>query len=223
MRNYITEKMQRTPRHFVNGTIKVKEVDPIPEDININAIFLALEKNLPPHYFKDIEEVRIEHLPEFDEREVNALYKEKKFYITNKQNGTKDLLDDLVHEFAHHMETLFPELIYGDQSIIREFLRKRQELNFELRTEGYWTDDYDFENLKFDQSFDVFLYKRVGRNMLRMVTSGIFIRPYAAVSLREYFATGFEAYYLGKQNSLEKISPILYDKITELHNTNSIK
>ena len=53
--------------------------------------------------------------------------------------------------------------------------------------------------------------------MLRMATTGIFIRPYAAVSLREYFATGFEAYYLGQQNTLEKISPILFDKIDELH------
>ena len=46
----------------------------------------------------------------------------------------------------------------------------------------------------------------------------MFIRPYASVSLREYFATGFEAYYLGKRDSLEKISPILYDKINALHN-----
>jgi hypothetical protein len=40
--------------------------------------------------------------------------------------------------------------------------------------------------------------------MLRMVTTGMFIRPYAAVSLREYFATGFEAYYLGKQDNFRK-------------------
>ena len=52
-----------------------------------------------------------------------------------------------------------------------------------------------------------------------MITTGLFIRPYAAVALREYFATGFEAYYLGKQATLEKISPILFDKITELHNS----
>ena len=102
--------------------------------------------------------------------------------------------------------------------LITEFLIKRKELEFELRTEGYWTDKYDFSNLKFDQSFDDFLYKRVGRNMLRMVTSGLFIRPYAAVSLREYFATGFEAYYLGQAETLQKISPTLYDKINKLHN-----
>ena len=54
--------------------------------------------------------------------------------------------------------------------------------------------------------------------MLRLVTTGIFIRPYAAISLREYFATGFEAYYLGKRNELFKISPYLFQKIEQLHN-----
>ena len=115
------------------------------------------------------------------------------------------------------MEIKFPELIYSDETLINEFRRKRQELNFELRSEGYWTDEYDFHNLKFDEDFDKFLYKRVGKNMLQMVTAGMFIRPYASISLREYFATGFEAYYLGQENTLERISPMLYNKINELH------
>ena len=54
--------------------------------------------------------------------------------------------------------------------------------------------------------------------MLNMVTTGIFIRPYGAVSIREYFATGFESYYLNteKRDSLFNISPDLYDKIDSL-------
>ena len=80
---------------------------------------------------------------------------------------------------------------------------------------------YDFNDIKFNQSFDVFLYKRVGKNMLRLATTGIFIRPYGAVSLREYFATGFEAYYLGNKEALHKISPYLYQKIEQLHNLNN--
>ena len=178
----------------------------------------AIEKNFPSHYFDKLEAIVICHLDEFDERDTNALYRDNKFYISNKLKDASDLMDDIVHEFAHHMETLFPEMIYSDQALIREFIRKRYELNFELRSEGYWTDDYDFEDLKFDKDFDMFLYKRVGKSMLKMITTGLFIRPYAAVSIREYFATGFEAFYMGKQDQLEKISPILYDKISELHN-----
>ena len=218
MKNYIRERVRNTPRHFKFGNCSVEEVEETPESINLPAIFKAIENNLPSHYFENLEGVKIQHLPEFDEREVNAVYRDKTFYITNRQDNTKDLMDDIIHEFAHHMETLFPELIYGDQALIREFRRKRQELKFELQSEGYWVDEYDFDNLKFDEKFDFFLYKRIGKNMLRLATSGVFIRPYASVSLREYFATGFEAYYLGQQDSLEAISPLLYDKITELHN-----
>ena len=114
-----------------------------------------------------------------------------------------------------------PQEVYGSESVINEFLRKRYELKFELQSEGYWVNEHDFDNLKYDNNFDTFLYKRVGKNLMRMITTGLFIRPYAAISLREYFATGFEAYYLGKQDILEKISPMLYDKINELHNYSS--
>ena len=51
-----------------------------------------------------------------------------------------------------------------------------------------------------------------------MVTAGIFIRPYASVSMREYFATGFEAYMLGQKETLKTISPALYNKIDSLVN-----
>ncbi len=217
MRDYISEKVDRMPRHFNFGGISVEEEDPIPDHVNIAAILRSVEDNFPSHYFRNLESVKIGHREEFDLRDVNAVYRDNNFYITNRQDNSQDLMDDIVHEFAHHLETLYTELIYGDESVKREFLRKRHELNFELRSEGYWTKDYDFEDLKFDENFDQFLYKRVGRNMLRLITTGLYIRPYAAVSLREYFATGFEAYYLGKQDALEKISPMLYDKINELH------
>jgi hypothetical protein len=217
MRKYITEKVEDATRYFKFGNIPVEEVDPLPDTINLGSILKALEANFPPHYFNNLEGITIKHSDEFDKRDVNAVYRDRRFYITNQQRHSRDLMDDLVHEFAHHMETIFPVEIYGDQALINEFLKKRHELKFELQSEGYWVQPYEFDDLKYDEDFDKFLYKRVGRNMLKMITSGLFIRPYASVSIREYFATGFEAYYLGKQEELERISPMLYNKITELH------
>ena len=215
---YIFEKNNNTTRHFRFGNIPVIETDPVPDNIDVYSIFKSVEKNLPNHYFNGVESVVISHLPEFDEREVNAVYRDNKFYISNQQDNGNDLLDDIIHEFAHHLETQHPELIYEDRKLIEEFRKKRGQLKFELQSEGYWVNEFDFNELKFDQSFDIFLYKRVGDNMLRLVTTGIFIRPYAATSLREYFATGFEAYYLGKRDELSKISPYLFQKIEQLHN-----
>jgi hypothetical protein len=217
MREYIFEKVKNTTRHFDFGNVEVDIEDPLPPTIDLRAILKSVEKAFPSHYFHSLQGIKIAHSEEFDEREVNAVYRDGTIHITNQQNNAQDIIDDIVHEFAHHMETIFPELIYSDKALIKEFLQKRHQLEFELRSEGYWTNEYDFDNLKFDDSFDKFLYKRVGKNLLNMLTSALFIRPYASVSLREYFATGFEAYYLGNEEALQKISPILFDKIKELH------
>ena len=55
--------------------------------------------------------------------------------------------------------------------------------------------------------FDEFLYKTVGYDLLRDLTVELFVSPYAATSLREYFANGFEHYFftyrkLGVTNSI---------------------
>jgi len=216
MRDYILEKVENSTRYFRFGGIDVMEVDPVPEGIDLQAIFHSLEKLFPARYFKDLKEVRIEHIPEFDQRSTNAMYRDGVFYITNQQDDAKDIIDDVIHEFAHHLEMLYPTEIYSDENLKKEFLKKRAQLEFELRSEGYWTKEYDFRDLKFDNDFDIFLYKRVGKQMLRMTTANIFIRPYAAVSLREYFATGFEAYYMGNKDLLKQLSPVLYNKIERL-------
>ena len=220
MREYILEKVNSTPKFINLNGVDVEINDELPDNFNVRAIFKTIEKRIPSHFFTNLNKIKIENDEEFRERDINALYRNNEFIISPKQKNENDLIDDIVHEFAHHVETLFTEEIYSDEKIKNEFIRKRQEMKFEIQSEGYWVGDYDFDQLKFDERFDTFLYSRLGPNMLRMVTTGIFIRPYASVSLREYFATGFEAYYLGKQSTLEKISPMLFDKIDELNNKN---
>ncbi len=143
-------------------------------------------------------------------------------YISPNFSDDGSVFNDIIHEIAHHIETLYPGFIYDDGKIVHEFLKKRHEVEFELKTEGYWTEGYDFEDINYNEQLDHFLYKKVGPNMLRLVTTGSFIRPYAAVSVREYFATGFEAYYLGQKEKLDKISPMLYDKIYEMHHQENL-
>tara|TARA_Y100000592_G_scaffold97128_1_gene167117 strand:+ start:1417 stop:2082 length:666 start_codon:yes stop_codon:yes gene_type:complete len=220
MRQYILEKVNNSPNFIKFNGIEIEIKDQLPKDFDLKAILKNIEKTIPSHFFKNLEKITIEDNKEFKERSISAIYSDNSFIISPKQKNANDLLDDIVHELAHHVETLFVKEIYSDDKIKNEFIKKRHELKFEIQAEGYWVEDYDFDNIKFDKSFDTFLYSRLGRNMISMVTAGIFIRPYAAISLREYFATGFEAYYLGKQNELEKISPMLYDKINDLSTNN---
>ena len=109
MREYITERVKNMTRHFKFGNIDVQELEPTPDGINLQAIFKTIENNFPSHYFQNLTGVKIGHTEEFDEREVNAVYRDGVFHISNRQDHTKDLMDDIVHEFAHHVETLFPE------------------------------------------------------------------------------------------------------------------
>mgnify|MGYP003659777988 FL=1 len=218
MRDYISEKVFDTLQYFNFGGIEVIIDEPLPDSINISSVLKIIEKNIPKALLEDIKKIHIGDYDFLKERNISALYRDGIMYISNKQSDFKDLLDDIIHEIAHHTEEKLPEMIYGDQLVKREFLNKRKQLEFELRSEGYWTQEYDFEKIKFDQDFDTFLYKRLGKRMLRMVTSGMFIRPYASVALREYFATGFEAYYLSteKRDDLFQISPELFKKIDDI-------
>ncbi len=216
MREYITNKTNESYRDFNFRGVNIFIDDPLPEDVDIKSVLKVVESRIPRIFFKDIKEIRVGNYDYFEKRGINALYKDRVLYIANEQSGFEDLLDDVIHEIAHHVEQKYPEEIYGDNLIKREFLHKRKQLEFELRSEGYWTSEYDFQKIKFDLDFDKFLYDRVGNKMLNMVTASIFIRPYGSVSIREYFATGFEAYYLGKRDELFKVSPELYNKIYEL-------
>jgi len=218
MKDYIAEKVSNTTRFFKFGNIEVEEQEPTPSSVNLPAIFKAVEDNLPGHYFKDLRAVKIGNFADLQNKNFSALYDDGIFYINHQQPDSQSILNDVVHEFAHHLEAVYTDVVYGDKKIVEEFIKKRLQLKFELQTEGYWVDEYDFREIKYNEKFDKLLYKRVGKNMLNMATTGLFIRPYASISLREYFATGFEAYYLGKREELEKISPTLYNKITEVHN-----
>ena len=221
MRKYITDKVGNTPTFFRIKDIDIFEKDVLPSHLNLNTLLRMIEKTVPQCFYQGIKAIHIGSYEEFERRDTNAFYRNKELYVSNKQDNYSDILDDIVHEIAHHVETLYPEETYSDTTLISEFLRKRLELEFELKSEGYWTNEYDFRNMKYSKSFDEFLYKRVGKNMLAMTTSGLFIRPYSAISMREYFATGFEAYYLGQKDILFKISPALYKKISDLQNNHN--
>jgi hypothetical protein len=213
---YILEKIKNTTRNFHFGNVQVLQKMELPSNVDIFKIFKTLENHIPQHYFIGLKGIEVNHREEFAQRNISAIYKNDWMYISNQQDSTSDLLNDLVHELAHHVETTHEDVIYGDHVLAKEFLDKRKMLSHELKSEGYWTSGYDFDNIEYSEELDTFLYKRVGPRVLPMITTGLYVRPYSAVSLREYFATGFEEFYLGDKNLLYKVSPELYNRIEAL-------
>ena len=222
MTNFVKDSSLNSRRnsnhHTLFGTVDMYIINPLPKNVDVLTVIEKVEKIIPPHIAQKTEGIYVGNFKEFEEKQVNAMYKDGTIYISSDQDDNDDMIDDIIHEFAHHVEMLYPEEIYGDGKIKQEFRKKRSELEFELRSEGYWTDEFNFLDLKYDYELDDFLYKRVGKNLLRMITTGMFVRPYASVSLREYFATGFEQYFLGNKEKVKRISPELYNKLEELSN-----
>jgi hypothetical protein len=186
-------------------------------NVDVENVVAKIESKIPPHLTSEIEMIIVGWFDEFEEREINAFYDSGTICITNIQDNEEDMFDDIVHEIAHSMEIAHGYLVYADNKIHDEFLRKRKYLHDLLWAKGYKAPQSFFTNLEYDEEFDNFLHKTIGYGKLASLMQGLFISPYAATSLQEYFATGFTEFYLeSNHNFLKKISPALYKKIISL-------
>ena len=215
-------------RFYFNRGIEFVIKEPLPKGIDIERVMALLRSNLPVSSYEGLRSVYFGTFEILTKRKLTAIHHKDNIYVdSTKINGEKDILDDLIHEFAHRFEENNSEEIYKDGRIIQEYLGKMNRLHDLLSREVDFTDSspeidyFDFINTEFDPDFDKFLLKDVGYDLIRNVAPTLFIRPYAATSVREYFATGFEDYYLNGGRELKKISPILHNRIEMLDkNTN---
>jgi hypothetical protein len=93
-----------------------------------------------------------------------------------------------------------------------EFAGKRKRLKHILEADG-WDIEQDFSETEYNEELDLFLYQNIGYMNLGAYTSGLFVSPYAVTSLQEYWAVGFEDYFIGDREYVRKISPQLFSKI----------
>jgi len=181
---------------------------------DVEAAVSRFESILPRHLSSCIEMIIFGDFEEFHERSLNAFYDSGTVYITNLQDDENDILDDLFHELGHGVEEQYGYQIYGDQKLHKEFLNKRNHLYKILWEMGHKAPKTFFQDTEYDQEFDEFLHQTVGYNALNNALGGLFINPYAATSLREYFATGFADFFIQSDHKfLKRVSPVLYNKI----------
>lgn len=203
---------------FNNIFVYIK--DSLPEHINIKSILEKIEKKIPSHLFHEVESIFVGQFEDFVERQTNAFYKDGAIYVSNDQDDEEDMLDDIVHEVAHAAEKTFSMYIYSSGMLEEEFLGKRKRLYALLRTqeiEDLPPEEF-FDETEYSLEFDQFLYQEVGYPLLTNLTMGLFASPYGITSLREYFANGFEEYFIGDHMHLKNTSPILYNTVNEITN-----
>ena len=209
--NSYNKALRERKEFYLNGAL-IQVVDPLSNSINLEKIIHFLQNKIPDQILNLIDVYYIGDFDVFKKRNTNAAYMDGAIYLSNNQDGEKDLLDDIIHELGHALIEKDHINIFGDGLVKQEFLSKRQTLKRILRSKGY-NIPKSFNTTGFSQDMDDFLYKEVGYKTLTNMINGLFVSPYAVTSLEEYFSTGLEDYYLGKSLLLKSISPQLYNKM----------
>ena len=211
------KKSKKMKDHYKLHDIDIFIKDSLPEDISADFVLKYISKRIPYYLLKGVDMIYIGQFKQLKDREVNALFEHGAIYITNEQDNDKDMIDDIIHEIAHSIEHLYGEVLYDDGAISREFLGKRKRLYSDLKNYGYEPPEEMQVKLIFSSEIDNYFYKDVGYEAMWNFVNGLFSSPYAATSLREYFARGFEEYVMENKRELKKICPVLFSKIEQLY------
>tara|TARA_R110002020_G_scaffold90434_3_gene220188 strand:- start:7703 stop:8398 length:696 start_codon:yes stop_codon:yes gene_type:complete len=219
-----SHKSVRNQKHFkIFGVIDFYIKDPLPENIDIVKVIAQVEEKIPFHITNEVDAFYVGNFKEFEEKQVNAMYRDGAIYVSSDQDNDADMIDDLIHELAHAAEEIHARHIYSDNLIQQEFLGKRKRLRDLIFQYGYLGDkDISFTELEYSKELDDFLYKELGYDKLETFCTGLFVRPYAATDIREYFATALEHYLLEDPVYLKKLSPIAYKKVAMICNTDEV-
>jgi hypothetical protein len=217
--NWIQESVKRSKKmkdHYKMQEIDIFIKDQLPEHIDPDLVFSTFSKLIPSHLLSGVDIIYVGQFDVFKEKKVNAVFQDGAIYVSNEQDSNEDMIDDIIHELAHSVEEKFTQYIYNENDLKNEFLGKRKRLYDILL-------NYDFNppptiktTFHYDEKIDMYFYKDVGYEAMWNLVNGLFPSPYSTTSLREYFAVGFEQYFMGEKATIKKLCPILHSKIENL-------
>lgn len=208
-------KKSHKERVFLDN-IHVLIKDQFTADINLDKVLNKVKNSIPHFLFQNVEAIYIGQFKELKERDLNAAYMDGALYLTNEQKSEVNMLEDIVHEIAHSIEELASFDMYIDNKLNREMAIKRAKLKQILKDNKFDVSKHDFLNIEYNKKFDMYLYEEVGYPILNTLTVGLYCSPYGATSIREYFANGFEFFFLKDRELVKQVCPQLYKKLLEI-------
>ena len=217
--NWITESVKRSNKlrnHYKMHEIDIFIKDPLSKGVDPDLVFSTFKRLVPVHLMAGVDIIYIGQFDVFKEKQVNAVFQDGAIYVSNNQDSDEDMIDDIIHELAHSVEERFTELIYNDNTLKREFLGKRKRLYDLLSAYKYNPPPSLSTDYHYDQKIDHYFYSDVGYDAMWNLINGLFPSPYSCTSLREYFAIGFEYYFMKEKKIIKDLCPILYSKLEAL-------
>lgn len=205
------------------GEIKIQGIlvfvkDPLPKNIDMKNCLQYVLERMPNTVLSGVERIMIGQFPFLQSRHVDAIFDDGIIYVSNVHENNIDFYTDVVHEIGHAFEEKNKDFLYGDGEIEREFLGKREKLFLLLDKNNLITDPIIkemFLETKYNKYFDEFLYRKLGYGLLRNFTEGLFISPYGATCMREYYGNAFENFFTNDMTLVQKRSPSVYNKLIE--------
>ena len=152
--NYIREAQKRINKKldsfYTSTGINIYVKDPFLHDsVDIERVIDRIENSVPAHLLSEVEMIVVGWFDEFEERAINAFYKDGILHISNVQQDEDDIFDDVIHEVAHSLEGPNGLHIYGDQKVKNEFLAKRRRMKEILEANGYKIHPSYFKNTEY--------------------------------------------------------------------------
>ena len=200
---------------FVVNHVSVFIKDMLPKGVSPEFVFDYVSSRIPFVLTKNIDVIYVGQFPEMKERDINAYFDNDAIYVTNEQDDEMDMIEDIIHEISHAVEHYNRDFIYGDGNLQREFIAKRKRLSALLSQKYEVPSDFNV-NFEYDRAIDDFLYRDVGYDALNQICVGIFSSAYAATSISEYWAKGFEELFIGEKSNLRQMCPVLNRKMLTL-------
>ena len=222
-KEYIVKSSKKTlserREYSLFGDIQVYVKDPLTSKVDMSMVIKKLEDSIPRDFTYGVELIIVGQFDELNKRGVKAAFLDGAIYVTNEQSDIDDIFDDIVHEISHSVEKTHASILFSDGLVVQEYLGKKQRLIDLLTADGLLVPPDISDEVEYSKEFDEFLHFELGFEKASNYTNGLFIDSYASVSISEYFATGFESYYVEQETqALKKISPALYEKIETLTN-----
>lgn len=217
MKDFIKHKINKSKYYLLYNKIPFTIINDKNIILNIKDLIVKIESIIPnSKLFRYIDNIYIGNFDFLKTRQIHAMYIDNCIYILNVNTNLDLITKDIIHELAHSLENEFGIDLYGDSELDIEYTKKKKFILQTLKNIGYSVDKDFFIDNEYMKEFDLFLYDTVGYSNLAPLIVNIFISPYSITSLSEYYANGFEMFFTGDKNSLQKTCPVLYSKINEV-------